>query len=186
MRVNSKYKENPFNLLPIKYLLSFPDIKYCAYPFPTGRLYIFGDKNSLKMILFGYDINHKNDVEKYFNEGGSGAIDKAIKFLDNYLMGKESPLPELDMVPFTRKEIRIYNNLTKIPFGKTVTYNGLAKKSGIPHGARFVGNAMAKNFFPILIPCHRVIKSDGNIGNYSSGIKTKMFLLEHEKAVFKK
>jgi len=171
--------------MQFKYLLSFPDIGYYAYPFPAGRLYIFSSRNSIKMILFGHEIDHKNDVERYFKENVSGEMKKAVKFFDGYLLGKDKPLPELDMLPFTRKETRIYENLKKIPFAETVSYNDLSKMSGIPNGARFIGNAMAKNFFPILIPCHRVIKSDGNTGNYSSGIKTKIFLLEHEKAVLK-
>ncbi|MCU0821100.1 MAG: methylated-DNA--[protein]-cysteine S-methyltransferase [Spirochaetes bacterium] len=171
--------------MQLKYLLSFPDIRYCAYPFPTGRLYIFGNQKSIKMILFGNELDHKNDVEKNFMEGVSGAINKAIKFFDCYLTGKECPHPELDMLPFTANEKKIYKSLQKVGFGKTITYGVLAKKSGMPGASRFVGNAMAKNFFPLIIPCHRVVKYGGGIGGFSSGKGTKNFLLQHEKVFCK-
>jgi O-6-methylguanine DNA methyltransferase len=68
--------------------------------------------------------------------------------------------------------------------GTTVSYGELASMSGIPGGARFIGNCMAKNRFPVLIPCHRVIKSDGSIGNFSGGVEVKEFLLDHETKNF--
>jgi len=90
---------------------------------------------------------------------------------------------QLDLSEFSQKEIRVYLELMKIPSGRTISYNALSKRAGIPQGARFVGNAMAKNAFPIIIPCHRVIKNDGTAGNYSGGVGIKDFLLKHEGAV---
>jgi methylated-DNA-[protein]-cysteine S-methyltransferase len=73
--------------------------------------------------------------------------------------------------------------MRKIPFGKTLSYGELSKRAGIPKSARFVGSVCAKNRFPLLIPCHRVVKSDGSLGGYSGGIKIKKKLLEWEGAV---
>lgn len=89
----------------------------------------------------------------------------------------------LDMSGYTEKELRIYKELTKVMPGKTVSYGDLAMRSGIPRGARFAGNCMAGNRFPIIIPCHRVIKKDGSIGNYSGGAEIKEFLLKHETGI---
>jgi len=61
-----------------------------------------------------------------------------------------------------------------------ISYGELAMLAGIPRGGRFVGNTMAKNRFPVIIPCHRVIKSDGTPGTYTSGPERKIFLLNHE------
>ncbi len=182
MRSKKKNNDGRSGILQLKYLLSFPDIRYYAYPFPAGRLYIFGNKDSIKMILFGHELDHKNDVERYFKEGSPGAVISAVKFIDGYLLGKEGPRPELDMLPFTGRERRIFNSLKRIGFGRTITYKGLAEKAGMPEAQRFVGNAMAKNLFPIVIPCHRVIRSDGGMGGFSSGKITKKFLLQHERA----
>lgn len=90
----------------------------------------------------------------------------------------------LDLSGYTENEIRIYRELVKVAPGKTISYGELAEKSGIARGARFAGNVMAKNPFPVLIPCHRVIKSDGSMGNYSGGVHVKRMLLDHEKNGF--
>ncbi|MEM3031066.1 MAG: MGMT family protein [Candidatus Micrarchaeia archaeon] len=70
----------------------------------------------------------------------------------------------------------------KIPKGKTASYAEIAKRVGRPKAARAVGNALAKNPFPLLIPCHRVIRSDGSAGGYSrkGGSAKKKKLLERE------
>lgn len=159
------------------------DILYYAYPFPTGRLYIFGDKDSIKLIQFGYNIDHKKDIEKKFKASVTDEIEKAIVCLDNYLIGEESSLPELDLSCFSDKEKNVYNELRKVGFGATVSYKELSERSGIKNGARFVGNTMARNLFPVLIPCHRVINSNGTMGNFSAGRETKKYLLQHEKVV---
>jgi methylated-DNA-[protein]-cysteine S-methyltransferase len=169
----------------LNYLKKFNDISCCAYPFPTGRLYIFGNNESVKLVLFGNCINHKKEIEKRFKTSATEAIEKAIEYLDNYLVGEQGESPVLDLAPFSEKEKKIYNELMKVRFGKTISYKELSEKAEIKNGARFTGNTMAKNYFPVFIPCHRVINSNGTIGNYSSGIETKRFLLQHEKVLLK-
>lgn len=85
--------------------------------------------------------------------------------------------------PFCRKVWEILKDQVK--FGETVTYGELAKMAGNPKGARAVGMAMKTNPIPIIVPCHRVIKSGGDLGNYSSynGVTTKKWLLQHENAI---
>jgi O-6-methylguanine DNA methyltransferase len=70
----------------------------------------------------------------------------------------------------------------EIPVGDTLTYGQLAKLAGSPHAARAVGGAMARNRWPLIIPCHRVVGSSGKLTGYSGegGLKTKHWLLEHE------
>jgi methylated-DNA-[protein]-cysteine S-methyltransferase len=70
--------------------------------------------------------------------------------------------------------------LAKVPFGELVTYGDLAKKIGKPGAARAIGGAMAKNPIPIVLPCHRVIASDGSLGGFSGGAKVKQWLQAHE------
>lgn len=71
--------------------------------------------------------------------------------------------------------------LQHVPFGKTISYGHLAKLSGNAAASRAVGTAMKNNPIPILIPCHRVLKHDGSIGQYSGGKNIKQWLLNHEK-----
>lgn len=68
----------------------------------------------------------------------------------------------------------------KIPFGRTATYGELAARAGSPRAARAVGGAMAANPIPIVIPCHRVVASQGKLGGYTGGIEYKKMLLSHE------
>jgi methylated-DNA-[protein]-cysteine S-methyltransferase len=163
-------------------LMQREDVRCYVYPFPTGRLYIFGDGHSLKLVQFVYEIDAVLLKENFRGARGE-VLAAAIEYLDCYLTGKPAPLPDLDLTPYTDREKTVYSELLKIPFGKTVSYGELARRIGIEHGGRFVGNAMAKNRFPIFIPCHRVVRAGGDIGNYSAGISVKRFLLGHESAI---
>jgi methylated-DNA-[protein]-cysteine S-methyltransferase len=71
----------------------------------------------------------------------------------------------------------------KIPYGAVVTYGSLARKIGCPRGSRAVGNALAKNPFPLVVPCHRIIRGDGKFGGFSAGggVVLKQKLLEMER-----
>ena len=83
----------------------------------------------------------------------------------------------------TEFQIKVWSELKKIPAGKTKTYKEIAIILGNPKAARAVANACKKNPYPIIIPCHRVIRSDGSLGGYSGngGKKRKEKLLELEK-----
>jgi methylated-DNA-[protein]-cysteine S-methyltransferase len=83
--------------------------------------------------------------------------------------------------PFQQK---VLSEEHKIPRGAVSTYRRLAAQAGRPKGARAAGNALAKNPFPIIIPCHRVIRTDGSIGGYQGGVEMKRALLEMEGIAF--
>ncbi len=125
--------------------------------------------------------------ENYFNKNLSGNL--SVIFRHN---GKDIILVRgsaksgsivLDMDGFTEKEINVFRELVKVKPGEKISYSALAAKCGVPGGARFIGNTMAKNRFPVIIPCHRVIKSDGSLGNFSSGVELKEKLIRHESYV---
>jgi methylated-DNA-[protein]-cysteine S-methyltransferase len=84
--------------------------------------------------------------------------------------------------PFQQK---VWKELLKIPKGKTITYKELAKWIGKPRAVRAAANAVGANPLPVIIPCHRVVRSDGSIGGYSGegGVKKKLALLKKEKAI---
>lgn len=83
---------------------------------------------------------------------------------------------------FSHKVLKVCKG---IPPGKTITYSQLAKKAGFPRAGRAAGSVLAKNPLPLIIPCHRVIRADGKIGNFSApgGGKMKKKMLEHEKGI---
>ena len=80
-------------------------------------------------------------------------------------------------------QISVWKEIAKIPYGETRTYKDLAIAIGKPNSSRAVANACGKNPYPLIIPCHRVIRTDGNLGGYSGvgGLKTKKKLLEQEQ-----
>ena len=86
----------------------------------------------------------------------------------------------------TQFQLKVWSYLKKIPKGKVKTYAQVAKAIGKPKAVRAVANAIGKNPFPLKIPCHRVIRSDGKLGGYSAkgGIKTKKKLLKNEGFLF--
>jgi methylated-DNA-[protein]-cysteine S-methyltransferase len=106
---------------------------------------------------------------------------RVIKELDDYFAGKAKrfsvPLDPLEGTSFQHK---VWEQLLKIPYGQVRSYGDVAKAVGNPRGARAVGLANKRNCIPIVIPCHRVIRSNGDLGGYDSGIHIKKILLELE------
>ncbi len=86
----------------------------------------------------------------------------------------------MGITPFQQK---VYDTVRTIPKGKTMTYKEVAIAIGNPWAYRAVGNALNKNPFAPVVPCHRVIKSDGSIGGFASGSKKKLKLLKAEGAI---
>lgn len=107
----------------------------------------------------------------------TGADAKLLEWLKHYSEGQAAPLLFLAGAPF---QIQVMQALCKIPFGQTVSYKELAELCGCPRGARAVGNACGRNPFPLFVPCHRVIHSDGHIGGFAGGSEIKRRLLEFE------
>lgn len=107
---------------------------------------------------------------------------KIKKWLDGYFKGAKKPFPWelIHLTTGTKFEQKVWKELWKIPYGKTVSYQDIAKRVGSPKAVRAVGQANKKNPFPIVIPCHRVIASDGNLGGYAYGVEMKKKLLRLE------
>ena len=127
---------------------------YCGY---LGKLYsVRPDHNAKKMRGIA------NQIEKYFNN-------KIERF--SY---------PLDIVQGTSFQKKVWRKLQTIPYGETRSYLWLAKAVGNPKACRAVGNANGGNPIPIVIPCHRVILSDGGLGGYTRGTAIKKFLLKLE------
>ena len=75
---------------------------------------------------------------------------------------------------------KVYRKLLQVPKGKVTTYGELAKSVGLKNGQRTIGMIMKKNPFPVIVPCHRVVKSDGKIGGYAYGERVKSRMLTNE------
>ncbi len=107
---------------------------------------------------------------------------KAIGQLRKYLKGELRRFNcklDFDGTPFQKK---VWSALTRIPYGQTQSYQEIAKSIGHPKAFRAVGNANGQNSIPLIVPCHRVIESNGGLGGFGHGIKAKRRLLDLEKA----
>lgn len=175
--------------------------EYCC-EFAGIKFRLFSDDLFLKEIDFYKGKNFKpakesppsaplklivQYLETYFS--GKNTDNFSIIFRHNFkdIMVKKSSFSALtivlDMESYTEKEINVYRELIKVDSGSNISYGALAARSGNPGGARFIGNSMAKNRFPLIIPCHRVVKSDGSMGNFSGGVELKEKLLRHESGI---
>ena len=168
---------------------------------PVGLYEVTADNDGVTSIkLLGTTSAPMKNAPKGSIKGGhagspsSQHIENCIAWLDAYFSNSPSlgevELPTLNTrgyenKPFCRKVWQILKDRVKA--GDTVTYGELANMAGNPKGARAVGMAMKTNPIPIIIPCHRVVKSGGDLGNYSSynGVATKKWLLQHENAIIK-
>ncbi len=110
-------------------------------------------------------------------------IEVAKQELRLYFAGTSTDFAALSLDPRgTPFQLRVWQELRRIPWGQTISYKELARRVGSPKASRAVGQANAVNPIPLIIPCHRVINADGGLGGYSSGLDRKGWLLRHEGA----
>jgi methylated-DNA-[protein]-cysteine S-methyltransferase len=153
---------------------------------PAGSLALAATESGLARLFFCT----KKDYEAFLNANQlsipvkqNPIILEASKQIIEYFDGKRKkfdiPLDLQGQSPF---RVKALNACARISFGNTLTYKMLAEKAGSPRAARAAGGAMANNPIALIIPCHRVVGSDGGLHGFSSpgGLKTKAILLRHE------
>lgn len=141
---------------------------------PLGTLEITETNNAIVSIRFMDDAPTIHEANPL--------LDECCKQLSEYFEGmrKEFKLPlNPEGTEFQRS---VWNLLKTIPFGQTVSYLEMAKRLGDPKVIRAAGTANGRNPIAIIIPCHRVIGSDGSLTGYAGGLGRKQWLLEHESA----
>jgi len=116
----------------------------------------------------------------------SNSLEELTLDINRFISGEKIKfnLELLDFDICTDFEKKVLITEYNIPRGYVSTYSRIAKSIGIPKGARAVGNALANNPFPLVIPCHRAIRADGSLGGFQGGLDMKKMLLEKEGIVF--
>ena len=162
-------------------------IKTKRYESPCGVLLLgsFGDK----LCLCDWQVEkHRSHVDKRlkrilraeFEEGTSEVIEQAVLQLDEFFAGKRREFDVPLLFVGTDFQKTVWNELLKIPFGKTISYGEMAQRIGLPKAVRAVANANGANSMSIFAPCHRVIGSDRSLTGYGGGLAAKQMLLELE------
>ena len=152
------------------------EIPTAYYSSPIGLIELTANDKGLSTLNF---VDEKKLEEKL----DDSILKITLKQLDEYFNSgrKEFQIP-LDPTG-TNFQIKVWRELAKIPFGKTISYLDLSLALGDEKLTRAVGSANGKNPIAIFIPCHRVIGNDGKLTGYSGGLEKKEFLLKHEGAI---
>ncbi|MBU1077464.1 MAG: MGMT family protein [Spirochaetes bacterium] len=118
-------------------------------------------------------------------QGGLQWVDKLITKVQHYFNGEkvEFDLKHVNLSLYSCFLKSVYQTLSHVKFGQLISYQELSLKAGFPTASRAAGNAMAGNPIPLIIPCHRVIRSDGNTGNFGYGRQYKIKMLQLEKSI---
>lgn len=158
----------------------------CAFKTELGRAAVrFNERHEITGFLLPSSTQKSQDFLAWTEQKSFPQLEKAVA---DYFAGKKTDFSKFavslaDVSPFFQK---VYSALRGVKYGETVTYKELAKKTGTPSAVRAVGSAMAHNPIPLIIPCHRVIQSDGGLGGFSAGggidLKKMMIDLEHQAA----
>ena len=142
------------------------------YDTPVGKLYIEAEDDYLTRISF---------FELFGKRLETPVIKETYKQLSEYFAKKRKTFDIPLKLEGTEFQKAVWHALMKIPYGKTVSYLDIARAAGNPKAARAVGMANNKNKIPIVIPCHRVIGTNGSLTGYAGGLEIKKKLLELEK-----
>ena len=142
---------------------------------PVGRLVLESDGD----VLIGIWLPPQSKTSRRDGHDAPPVLKETVTQLEEYFTGErtEFDVPmELDGTPFQQD---VWRQLSRIPYGQTISYGELARRVGRPKGPRAVGQANGKNPIPIIVPCHRVLASHG-IGGYGGGLPMKRTLLAVE------
>jgi methylated-DNA-[protein]-cysteine S-methyltransferase len=167
----------------INYSNLFPECQIARMEHPViGAIHLCASIEGLALV----DLLHEDDFFTWDSQKTNASTDilmEAQSQILQYFEGsrKTFDLP-IDWTATTSFQRRVLAIAVRIPFGEVQTYGDIARSMSMPNGSRAIGNALANNPLPIVIPCHRVIAADGDLQGYAArnSIRTKAWLLQHE------
>jgi methylated-DNA-[protein]-cysteine S-methyltransferase len=154
------------------------EVYYTRFESPIGPLLLAGDANGLRRVSF--ETGKRSMPPQAAWKQNRAEFAEVIRQLQAYFRGE---LKEFDLrlaMEGTEFQLRVWNELRAIPYGETISYAQLAGRIGNPQAVRAVGAANGSNPIPIIVPCHRVIGSNGSLTGFGGGLPTKKMLLELE------
>jgi methylated-DNA-[protein]-cysteine S-methyltransferase len=165
------------------------DVAYAGVDSPVGRLLVAATPEGIVRVAFAREGDDAVLAELARRISprvleAPARLDPARRQLEEYFEGGRTAfaLP-VDWRLSSGFRERVLHAIAAIPFGRTGTYRSVATAAGTPNAVRAAGSACATNPIPIIVPCHRVVRSDGTMGRYGGGEAAKRLLLEHEHAL---
>jgi methylated-DNA-[protein]-cysteine S-methyltransferase len=163
------------------------DVAYASVDSPLGPLVVAATPKGLVRVSYS-EFRGEDDVLEELARRVSprvleapARVDRVRRELDEYFEGRrerfDTPIDWSYLAGFTREVLRA---TAKIPFGDVSTYAGVADAAGSPRAVRAAGNALGANPMPVVVPCHRVLRTGGALGGYTGGLERKEFLLRLE------
>jgi AraC family transcriptional regulator of adaptative response/methylated-DNA-[protein]-cysteine methyltransferase len=155
---------------------------------PLGEMAAAATKEGICFLAFSEGINIQTEINKLsilfktgLKSGGNKHLRALKKQLKEYFKGTRKEFTLTLIPPGTEFQQAVWQALGKIPYGTTISYLEQAKLLNNQAAVRAVANSVASNRIAIIIPCHRVIGSDGSLTGYGGGLEKKQWLIEHEK-----
>lgn len=160
-----------------------PQVYYTVIPSPVGELTVAAGDAGLSGVYFENHQHPPKDQADWSRDDGA-RFDETRSWFSAYFEGKAlPPLPAFDLKRGTGFQQRVWKALTGIPSGETSSYQDIANRVDSPRGVRAVGAAIGKNPLSIIIPCHRVLGSNGKLTGFAGGLERKQWLLVHEGVI---
>ena len=161
-------------------VMAAANVLYDVVQTPIDRLVVASDRSAIVGVWMA---NAEPDDARWADRCASDALlEEARRQLLAYFDGQLKVF-DLPLAPNgTEFQRRVWSELTKIPFGATISYAQLARRVSNEAAVRAVGAANGRNPIPIIVPCHRVIGSDGSLTGFGGGLQRKQWLLRHEGA----
>jgi methylated-DNA-[protein]-cysteine S-methyltransferase len=151
---------------------------YCYFDTPIGELLLAGEADSLSMIGFPKGAMRRDpETDWIYNEAPFEIVRRQ---LGEYFAGERKDFDLALSLSGTEFQVAVLEALQRIPYGETTSYGAVAKLIGRPKAVRAVGAANGRNPIPIIVPCHRVIGSSGDLTGFGGGLDTKAALLRLE------
>jgi methylated-DNA-[protein]-cysteine S-methyltransferase len=164
------------------------DVAYDLADSPVGPLLVAASVRGLCRISFEPDPDRELDaLARAFGARvlrSPRGVDAVRRELDEYFEGRRRDFDlDVDLSPLPAFQRDVLEELVRVPYGNVDTYGGLARRIGRPRAARAVGGALNRNPIPIVVPCHRIVGSTGNLVGYAGGLERKRTLLGLEGSI---
>jgi methylated-DNA-[protein]-cysteine S-methyltransferase len=168
--------------------LRLVDVGFDVVESPIGSLFVAASDRGLASISF--DAEPERQLERLARIAGPRvlrspkSVELARRELDEYFEGRRQAFDlSVDLRALPPFTVEVLRELARVPYGQTTTYGDLAARVGRPRAARAVGTVMNRNRIPIVLPCHRVVGSTGDLVGYAGGLDRKLTLLRLEGAI---
>lgn len=158
-----------------------PCIEFCSYPTPWGTMLLAAQEGTVRGLWFEGQA-HFPDTSHWTFSSTNPVLQTASHQLQAYCCGNKTlfdlPINNAAGTPFQQQ---VWRSVARIPFGSTCSYQDIAHDIGKPKAVRAVANAIGRNRWIIVIPCHRVLGINGKLTGYAAGLERKSALLRFEK-----